>query len=456
MTVRARLVVAFVVVAGLVTGALAVGSYLLVRQARQADSVDRALEQARANLRIASTAQSRHDLLAAYAVVGGFTTAGTFHDVDFSSSPFAPTVRQVPRDLRGARSPAWRREVLAGTPYLVVAASGPGPGGEPIRLDFFFSEQQLQGDLDQLRNILAGGWATALLVAGLAGTLAARRTLRPVARAGDAARAMAAGALDTRLGARGHDEFGRFASAFDEMADALEAKIAALAEAQRRERRFTADVAHELRTPLTALVGEAALLASEAHVRGGEGERLASLLVADVERLRRLVDELIEVSRIDAGADEVRREQVDVGALVAGLVGASDWGARVEVTGELTVESDARRLERILANLIGNAVEHTAGGVEVRLRDGADGALVEVADQGPGIGEEHLAHLFERFYKADSARAGRGSGLGLAIAGEHARAVGGSIEVDTGAGGSTFTLRLPVAEPLPSESDGVA
>jgi two-component system, OmpR family, sensor histidine kinase MtrB len=457
VTVRRRLVVAFVLVAGLVTGALAVSSYLLVRNSRQNESVSRALEQARANLRIASTASSRADMLAAYTVVGGFTTTGVYDGQDFGSSPFAPDRQQVPAGLRNAPSLAWQRTTVAGVPYLVVAGSGGGPRNRPIRLDFFFSEQQLQGDLDQLRNVLAGGWLAAVLIAGLAGMLAARSALLPVARAGQAAHAMAAGALNTRLGAHGRDEFGRFATAFDDMADALESKIDALAEAQRRERRFTADVAHELRTPLTALVGEASLLAAEAHTMGVEGQRLASLLVDDVDRLRRLVDELIEVSRIDAGADAVRREQVDVRALVDALVTASGWQGRTAVTGSLTVHTDGRRLERILGNLIENAIQHTTGAVEVRLAGDGAGGRVEVEDHGQGIADGHLPHLFDRFYKADSARSGGGSGLGLAIAGEHASALGGSIAVRTEqGGGSTFTLTLPVSELLRNDGESVA
>lgn len=457
MTVRRRLVVAFVLVAGLVTGALAISSYYLVRNSRQSESVNRALEQARANLQIASRVNTRAAMLSAYTVIGGFSTAGSYGGVEFSSSPFAPDRQQVPAGLRAARSLSWQRTTVAGVPYLVVAASGRGPQAKPIRLDFFFSEQQLQGDLDQLRNVLAGGWLAALVIAGLAGMLAARSALLPIARAGQAAHAMATGALDTRLGAHGGDEFGRFATAFDGMADALEAKIDALAEAQRRERRFTADVAHELRTPLTALVGEASLLASEAHTMGDEGQRLAALLVDDVDRLRRLVDELIEVSRIDAGADAVRHEQVDVRALVTGLVAASGWAERVSVSGGLTLASDGRRLERILGNLIENAIQHTTGPVEVRLAE-ADGlGTVEVEDHGRGIAEQHLPHLFDRFYKADSARSGGGSGLGLAIADEHARALGGAVGVRTDEGqGSVFTLTLPVAEPLPNEGGPVA
>ena len=136
-----------------------------------------------------------------------------------------------------------------------------------------------------------------VVLAGAAGALAARRVLRPVGQASAAAHALAEGLLDTRLPVETDDEFGAWAASFNEMADALEEKIRALSEAQARERRFTADVAHELRTPVTALVGEASLLREQLERMPVEAKRPAQLMVDDVSRLRRLVEELMEISR---------------------------------------------------------------------------------------------------------------------------------------------------------------
>ena len=192
------------------------------------------------------------------------------------------------------------------------------------------------------------------------------------------------------------------------MAEALEEKITALSEAQARERRFTADVAHELRTPLTALVDEASLLRRALERMPPEARRPAELLVEDVARLRDLVEDLMEISRLDAGTRAVRPEPVDLGSLVGRSCGARLGHAGVALDADEVVARDrpAPRLERIVANLIGNALEH--GGRDVAVRVGVDGvgAFVEVADRGPGIAPEHLPHLFERFYKADPARAG--------------------------------------------------
>jgi two-component system sensor histidine kinase MtrB len=238
------------------------------------------------------------------------------------------------------------------------------------------------------------------------------------------------------------------------MAAALEAKIGELQAAQARERRFTADVAHELRTPLTALLGEASLLEEQLERMPPESRRPAELLIADVARLRRLVEDLMEISRFDAGAESVQAEDVDVAELVRATVRARGWDGRVELEGDgLRMTSDPRRLERIVGNLVGNALEHGGAHVTVRVGEGA----VEVADDGPGIPREHLPHLFERFYKADAARSGGGTGLGLAIANENARLLGGTLEVESEPGrGSRFTLRLPVAEPLHGGDAGVS
>jgi two-component system sensor histidine kinase MtrB len=242
------------------------------------------------------------------------------------------------------------------------------------------------------------------------------------------------------------------------MADALQAKIGALSEAQTRERRFTADVAHELRTPLTAIVNEASLLAEHLERMPPEARRPAELLVEDVKRLRDLVEDLMEISRLDAGTQRVRLEQVDLGSLVAGALRVRGWDERVSLDREdVVVASDARRLERIVANLIGNALEH--GGRDVSVRVGRDGvgAFVEVSDRGRGIAPDDLPHLFERFFKADRARTAPGSGLGLAIALENARLLGGDVDVWSELGsGSRFTLRLPVTEPLRSSEEAVA
>jgi two-component system, OmpR family, sensor histidine kinase MtrB len=446
---RRRLILAFALSAGVAAAALAAGSFLLVREARLDDSRDRALEQSRFNLVLASEvlpADGPEALLDAYARRGSFETVLVVDGEDFPSS-LSVGEEQVPEDLRDLVAKgqlAYERTEVADTRYLVTG--GQVPGTEDDEAYFFFSEEELWNDLADLRNILLAGLGIVVLLAGLVGALLARRTLAPVARASTAARSLAEGLLDTRLPVESSDEFGAWAASFNEMADALGAKITELSEAQARERRFTADVAHELRTPLTAIVNEASLLADHIERMPPEARRPAELLVEDVKRLRDLVEDLMEVSRLDAGTQPVRPEPLDLGSLVAAALRARGWEDRVALdAGEVVLTTDHRRVERIVANLVGNALEH--GGRDVSVRVGADGvgAFVEVADRGPGIAREDLPHLFERFYKADPARTGRGTGLGLAIALENARLLGGDVEVWSEPGvGARFTLRLPV------------
>jgi two-component system sensor histidine kinase MtrB len=449
---RRRLTLAFMLVAGISAAALAGGSYLVVRQARLDDSLDRSLEQARLNLVVGAELlpdEGPPAVLDAYARRGSFATVLVANGQDFPSS-LSVGLAQVPGGIRRIVAEdqlAYERTEVAGTRYLVVGGRVPATEAEAY---FFFSEEEIRDDLADLRTILLVGLSAVLLVAGLVGTLLARRTLAPVARASDAARSLAEGLLATRLPVEREDEFGAWASSFNEMAEALQAKITALSEAQARERRFTADVAHELRTPLTAIVNEASLLAEHLERMPAEARRPAELLVDDVARLRDLVEDLMEISRLDAGTQPVRPEPVDLASLVAAAVRARGWHERVHLeVGEVVLQTDPRRLERIVANLIGNALEH--GGRDVAVRVGRDGigAFVEVADRGHGIAAADLPHLFDRFYKADPARTGPGSGLGLAIALENARLLGGGIDVWSEPGsGTRFTLRLPVTEPL--------
>jgi signal transduction histidine kinase len=232
----------------------------------------------------------------------------------------------------------------------------------------------------------------------------------------------------------------------------FQARMAAMAAARERERRFTADVAHELRTPLAALVAEAGLLREQLDAMPEESRRPAELMVGDVARLRRLVDDLMEISRLDSGRETVEPRWVDLGELARTVISARGWDRQVAVEGPddgledggLVLLTDPRRIERVVANLVGNAIEHGGRGVRVRVGRDARGAVLEVTDEGPGMPRGALPQLFERFAKGDPARSAGGSGLGLAIAMENARLIGAEIdawsEPDRGA---RFTLRLP-------------
>ena len=454
---RWRLTVAFVLVAGVLSAALAATTFLVVREARLRDSLDRAERETRFGLRLAVDLGGGADLQP-------FVTSFEQRDVHaiaiddgrrFVSSPSVDV--PIPADVRSLVADdqlAFERLDIAGVPYLLV---GGRPAGSSAELYLAFSEEAIGRDLSQLGRLLLVGWLATVGVSGLVGWIVARRTLAPVGRAGRAARALAEGLLDTRLPVASADEFGSWAASFNQMAEALQAKIAALTEATARERRFTSDVAHELRTPLTALVAEASILAEHLDRLPPEAARPAELLIDDVARLRRLVEDLMTISRFDAGREDVRADRVELSALVEATIRARRWQEVVRQDSEETwADGDRRRIETIVANLVGNAVAH--GGREITVRVGSEpgSALVEVHDLGPGIEPTDLPHVFERFFKADPARAG-GSGLGLSIALENARILGGDIAVWSEPGhGTRFKLRLPVAEPLRGGDGAVA
>jgi two-component system sensor histidine kinase MtrB len=376
----------------------------------------------------------------------GFAVAG-------APGLFDPALREVVASGRLG----WQWLDLGGDPYLVVGGRRPAAGPD---FYVFFPAGDVTSALTRLwQALLVGGAALVALAAVAAGAIA-RRVLRPVAAASRAAAAIASGDLSARLPAGSGDEFGAWAASFNRMAASLQRSISDLQEARDRERRFVADVSHELRTPLTALVGEAALLKEHLDSMPPEARRMGELLAADTARLRTLVEDLLEVSRLDAGSDAASPSDFDAAALAGAVAAARCPGARLDVPGRMPVRCDRRRLERILGNLLDNAARHGGGGgVVVSLRRDGGSLMVAVADRGPGVPEADLERIFDRFYKGDAARATGGSGLGLAIARSHARALGGDLVARRRAGGGLeFEARLPVAELLPGgeppETDG--
>ncbi|HEU4349564.1 MAG TPA: HAMP domain-containing sensor histidine kinase [Actinoplanes sp.] len=458
---RHRLTVAFVLVAGVSAAVLAIGAYLMVRQAHLDGSLQTAAADARYQLILAQQFLPLDDdrtagLLASFEGSGRHVLASTGPDAGVTASnvAFAPAPGPRLRAAVAAGQLAYERP--PGRPHLLLVG-GRIPGAT-AELYVVTAEDRVYADLGQLRNALLAAWVAVVLLAGGVGHTLARRALEPVARAGRAARAVAEGLLATRLPVQGRDEFGAWAESFNEMAAALEAKIRDLSWAEARERRFTADVAHELRTPVTALVAEASLLREYLDQLPADARRPAELLLADVVRLRRLVEDLIEVSRLDARRVSVSRRPVDLSALLDTIVRTRGWADQVEVTGEpLTVRTDPRRLERVLGNLLANAVAHGGPGVTAAVRRSGATVTISVIDRGPGIAPEHLPHLFERFYKADPSRTGAGSGLGLAIAYENARLLGARLRVDSQVGaGTQFHVDLPADDGLPPASPGHA
>jgi heavy metal sensor kinase len=303
-------------------------------------------------------------------------------------------------------------------------------------------------ELARLRAALALAVPVGLAFSGLAGYLLARQALRPVERLRRQTCQITADRLDRRLEvANPRDELSRLAVTINDMIGRLERSFAEV-------RRFTADASHELRTPLTAIRAEAEVALGRPGV-APEQQALLSSILEECERLTRLTDELLALSREDAGIAPQESEPVDLAALVAGVAEtmrplAEAKGVRLDAGQPATarIRGDAARLRQVFYNLLDNAIKYTpeGGTVEVRV-EARDGRVVAgVRDSGVGIPAEHLPHVFDRFYRVDRARSREqgGTGLGLSIARSIVTAHGGSIELQSAAGrGTTARVVLP-------------
>ncbi len=462
---RARLIVTVIALVAVTAGFVGGLSYVLVRNSLRSQLIEDAVARAEFNITVlASTEQlpagAGREEFEASGLSDRFLLRGTggvfveFPDGDtFASSlglldagdVISPDLRAIIED--GAFG--YQFKTLGESPALIVAGRRP-PGGPDFY--FFFDAADVDNTLQQLARVLAIAGAAILLVGALGAGLIARRVLRPVAVASHAAGVMAEGDLSVRLPSETADELGRLADSFNRMAASLELQIKALQDAHDREQRFVADVSHELRTPLTALVNEAAMLESRLDDLTSTDRRIGEMLVADVARLRTLVEDLLEVSRLDSAPTTPDETDVDLARFLEAVIADRHPGAELEVTGSGdTIRTDRRSLERIIGNLLDNAANHAPGSTTV-VSAVVDGGLLEVrvADEGPGVPTEELPRLFDRFYKTDASRQG-GSGLGLAIARQHARRLGGDLTAHPSAmGGLEFILRIPVTEPLRS------
>ncbi|MER7912796.1 MULTISPECIES: HAMP domain-containing sensor histidine kinase [unclassified Streptomyces] len=381
-----------------------------------------------------------------------------------ASDPDDFTLADVPRSLRDAvdtRRPVtdanpypyhlfWQRTERGGTPYLVggTRIDGGGPAGY-----MFKSLAAEKADLNSLAWSL--GIATALAVAGsvLLAQVAATTVLRPVHRLGEAARQLGEGKLDTRLRVTGADELADLTRTFNGAAESLQKKVADMSAREESSRRFVADMSHELRTPLTALTAVTEVLEDEQDSLDPMIAPAVALVVSETRRLNDLVENLMEVTRFDAGTARLVLDEVDIADQITACVDARAWLDAVDLDAErgIVAPLDPRRLDVILANLIGNALKHGGSPVRVSVRTEDGELVIAVRDHGPGIPEEVLPHVFDRFYKASASRPrSEGSGLGLSIAMENALIHGGSITASNSVGedgtvdGAVFVLRLPL------------
>ncbi|MFI1017954.1 ATP-binding protein [Streptomyces sp. NPDC020965] len=388
-----------------------------------------------------------------------------------TDSRITPELRTAVQTEDGAR---FQRVMWQGRPYLIVGMPVRYSDGDLRTSDLeVYAIADLQAeheDTAALLDSVRAGIVPVVLLAAVLALLAAGTVLRPVRKLGRATRELAAGDLGSRVAVKGHDELADLARTFNETADALQASDAELRDQEAKARRFVADVSHELRTPLTAMTMVATVLEEDADQLPPDAARAARTVGAETARLARLVEDLMEISRFDAKVVRLNTAETDLADTVRASLALRGWTDRVRTHLQEDVRAvvDRRRIDVIVANLVGNALRHGAPPVTVTLGTaaatdgtGAEWVTLEVADHGPGLPPGARERVFDRFYKADAARtrgaaddSGQGSGLGTAIALENARLHGGTIDVgdaaDAAGGpgwarrGAVFTLRLPL------------
>ncbi|SPE63761.1 Sensor histidine kinase MtrB [Streptomyces netropsis] len=363
---------------------------------------------------------------------------------------------------------AFQRIELDGKPWLAIGlpVTYSGDGGEISGLEVYAKLPLREDELNVQALVQAAqnGALPAIALAVVPALIAARGVLRPVRELRRATQQITAGELDTRLKVTGRDELADLSRTFNDMAAALEENVAELRRMEANSRRFAADVSHELRTPLAAMTAVVDVLDEDAATLDPDTAYAVRLISEETGKLARMVEDLMEISRFDAGAAALHLDEVDVSETVRKTLQARGWQDKIaaDLPEGVRARLDPRRIDVVVANLVGNALKHGGEPVSVAVRttrgaEAADGQrlLIEIADRGEGIDPEVLPHVFERFFKADSARArSEGSGLGLAITLENVRLHDGTVRAANGPdGGAVFTVDLPLRRGECGESE---
>ncbi len=347
-------------------------------------------------------------------------------------------------------------------PGLAIGKQVNDPNGRPYELYYLFPLTQEEKSLSLVKGTLATAGLFVVVLLGAIAWLVVRQVVTPVRMAAGIAERLSAGRLQERMKVTGEDDIARLGEAFNKMAQNLQVKIQQLEDLSRMQRRFVSDVSHELRTPLTTVRMAADVIHEAREDFDPVTARSAELLADQLDRFESLLADLLEISRFDAGAAALEAEPIDLREVVRRVVSGAEplaerKGTRIRVFGDqqpVVAEADARRVERVLRNLVVNAVEHGEGkDVVVKLAAAGGAVAVAVRDYGVGLKPGEATRVFSRFWRADPARARTtgGTGLGLSIALEDARLHGGWLQAwGEPGGGSQFRLTLPrtADEPL--------
>ncbi|MDH3752793.1 MAG: HAMP domain-containing histidine kinase [Acidimicrobiia bacterium] len=338
--------------------------------------------------------------------------------------------------------PAQMRYRVGSTPYLVI--------GIPLIEDdaAYFEAVPLRDIDDTLRSLglaLAGGAAISVFAGAGLGWWAARRVLLPLDDIGEAAVAISAGELDTRLEAEADRDLGRLTASFNLMAGTLQQRI-------ERDARFASEVSHELRSPLMTLTASLEVLHNQRDEMPARAQTALDLLETDLDRFQQLVEDLLEISRFDVGSVALQPSNFEITEFVRqalAVTGSSPEIVHADGVEGLLIHADKRRLARVIANLVDNANKYADGVTSVEIERVGTGIRISLTDEGPGVPEDEQLAIFDRFSRGvagGSRGAGTGVGLGLALVAEHIRLHGGTVSVepvnDDGTG-SRFVIDMP-------------
>ncbi|MEO9249008.1 MtrAB system histidine kinase MtrB [Citricoccus nitrophenolicus] len=341
------------------------------------------------------------------------------------------------------------------SPALAFGTQVTLPPGNIYALYMVYDLTSVQDTLDYLMRVLVVAGAMLVMMNSLIAVFVTRSVVRPVGQAASAAETLSSGDLSVRMPVRGEDEMARLGTSFNRMADNIQDQITQLAELSQMQQRFVSDVSHELRTPLTTVRMAAEVLYDSRDGFDAINRRSTELLYHQVERFQALLADLLEITRFDAGAATMAPEKTDILHLATDVVLTAQPLAHkantavyvVPMGTEVTAYVDPRRIERIVRNLVNNAIEHgEARPVDVIVGGNEDAVAVVVRDHGIGMSEEQASHVFDRFWRGDPARARTtgGSGLGLSIALEDTRLHNGRLDAWGHLGrGSAFRLVIP-------------
>ncbi len=340
-------------------------------------------------------------------------------------------------------------------PGVLVGALVDLPLAGTYQMFILYSLEAEQSALTLLTHVMLWGAIPILIIMSVVASFLIHRMLRPVRVASQAATRIAEGDLDSRIDDQGRDEMAQLGRAFNEMAASLSGQLAEYDTLSRMQQGFVSDVSHELRTPMTTIRMAEEMIYKERSDLSAAGRRSAELLHSEAERFEDMLSDLLEISRYDARSAKLDGESTDIYALVTKTVKATSGlagqlGVEVIVGDrpeKCSIPVDPKRLERVVRNLLVNAYEHAEGQpVEVRVVSGETSVAIGVRDHGVGMDFETTRRVFDRFYRADPARARTtgGTGLGLAIAKEDIELHNGVIAVAGELGqGSSFVVTLP-------------